>query len=59
MIALCTNRAEPREDSSDKSSQEEDINNDDDDIDIDMEHVYAIINSGYNEETDMFDPEAE
>ena len=53
------NDAEPSEDSSDESSQEEDSSHDDDAIDTDMERVYAMINSGFNKETNIFDPKVE
>ena len=38
---------------------QEDDSSDDDDIDTDMERVFAMINSPFNEDTNLFDPEAE
>ena len=42
------------EDDSEVSSQE-DYSSDDDNIDTDMERLFAIINSGFNEGTNLFD----
>ena len=54
-----SDNAESSEDNSDASNQEMDSSNDDDNIDTDMEQVFAMINSGFNKETNMFDPKTE
>ena len=53
-----SDNAESIKDDLEVSSQEDD-SSDDNDIDTDMERVFVMINSGFNEETDMFHPEAE
>ena len=40
-------------------SNQEDDSSDDTDINTDMERVFAMINSGFNEDTNKFNPEAE
>ena len=40
-------------------SSQEDDSSDNDNIDTEMERVFAMINSRFNIETDMFNPEAE
>ena len=54
-----SNNVESSKDGSDESSQEENSSNNDDDIDTDMERVFVMINSGFNEEANMFDPKAQ
>ena len=48
---------ESNKDNSEALSQEDD-SSDDYDIDTDMERVFTMINSGFNEDTNLFDPKA-
>ena len=49
---------EPIDDDLEASSQRDD-SSDEDDIDTDMQRVFALINSGFDEDASKFDPEAE
>ena len=53
-----SDNVESIKDDSEVSSQKYD-SSDDNDIDTDMERVFAMINSGFNEDTNLFDPKAE